>query len=57
MGLNIGVFVAENIVFKRGRGMENAGFSAKVMERVGGGMEVAEPDRTRPLEARAEEAE
>jgi hypothetical protein len=56
IGLNIGV-VAENIVSKRGRGMENAGFSAKVMEREGGGMEVAEPDRARPLEARAEEAE
>jgi hypothetical protein len=49
--------VAENIVPKRGREMESDGFCAKAIDRTGGVMELAEPDRMRLLEARAEEEE
>jgi hypothetical protein len=41
--------VAENIVLKRGQ-VECDGFSAKVMERMGGVMEFVEPDRMWLLE-------
>jgi len=55
LGLIVGVLVAENIVFKQGREMESDGFGAKAIDRTEGVMELAEPDRMRLLEARAEE--
>lgn len=43
------ILVAVYIVLKRGRVAEIDGFSAKVMARIGGARELAEPDRARLL--------